>query len=126
MIFYKEIRSGNIPAFYRNLVEIRDSFIIEDQKYTIRYFILPEIHNDKGDLKVVIYGWHKPDGKAIQPLYNGHTTLHVDYSHGIRLVQNKVWLNGKRSTIQKILKSETLHTLLSDEGMIREPIYPLK
>ena len=22
--------------------------------------------------KVAIYGWHKPDGKPIQPLYTGH------------------------------------------------------
>lgn len=84
-----------------------------------------KIFNDRGQLKLVIYGWHKPDGKAIQPLYNGHTTLHVDYSHGIRLVQNKIWVNGKRTSISKILQSETLHPLLSDEGIIAEPFYPV-
>ena len=35
--------------------------------------------------KVAIYGWHKPDGKPIQPLYTGHAESQVDYSHGIRL-----------------------------------------
>jgi hypothetical protein len=85
-----------------------------------------KIFNDKGLLRVVIYGWHKADGKAIQPLYNGHSTVHVDYSHGIRLVQNKVWLNGKISRMQKILKSENLHELLSDEGRIKSPFYPYK
>lgn len=225
-IIFKEIRSGNIPAFYRNLVEIRDSGLIEGQKYTIRYFVLPDfiaigsddnyfycpmrpqlaqkiarllkcslptrkmadviyrnakvklipepippsramvtvpvfenhnilvqrqreaslkqfplghlvggnkkdvvisnkIHNDKGDLKVVIYGWHRPDGKAIQPLYNGHNTRHVDYSHGTRLIQNKIWVNDKRTSIRKILHSETLNPLLSDEGRIIEPFYPV-
>src|SRR5262249_19802974 len=33
--------------------------------------------------KVAIYGWHKRDGKPIQPLHTGHTTNWVDYSHGI-------------------------------------------
>jgi hypothetical protein len=85
-----------------------------------------KIFNDKGLLRVVIYGWHKADGKTIQPLYNGHSTVHVYYSHGIRLVQNKVWLNGKISRMQKILISENLHELLSDEGRIKSPFYPYK
>ncbi len=84
------------------------------------------IYNSKNQLRVAIYGWHKPDGKAIQPLHNGHTTDHVDYSHGIRLIQNKLWLNGKKSTVRAILESETLHPLLSDEGVIRKAYYPLE
>lgn len=76
--------------------------------------------------RVVIYGWHKPDGKAIQPLYNGHTSDHVDYSHGIRLIQNKLWVNGKRSYLKNILQSEDLHPLLSDEGMIGKAYYPVE
>ena len=84
------------------------------------------IYNSKNQLRVAIYGWHKPDGKAIQPLHNGHTTDHVDYSHGIRLIQNKLWLNGKKSTVRAILESQNLHPLLSDEGMIRTAYYPLE
>jgi hypothetical protein len=78
-----------------------------------------------GSLRVVIYGWHKPDGKAIQPLYNGHKYHWVDYSHGIRLIQNQVYLNGRKTTVKKILKSKTLHVLLSDEGVIQMPKYPV-
>lgn len=85
-----------------------------------------KILNDKKQLRVVIYGWHKPDGKAIQPLHNGHTTDHVDYSHGIRLIQNKLWVNGKKSTLKAVLESETLHPLLSDEGVIGKAYYPLE
>lgn len=84
-----------------------------------------KIFNDKGLLRVVIYGWHKTDGKAIQPLYNGHSTIHVDYSHGIRLIQNKVWVNGRKSKVQKVLNSKNMHELLSDEGPIKRPYYPL-
>lgn len=226
-IIFKEIRSGNIPQFYRKLLEIRDSAFIMGKQHTIRYFVLPDyiaigsdddyfycpmrpqlaqkladmikcslptrkisdriyqnagvkmipqpippskemitipvfekhntlvhqqrtdsfvqfpsgnlvagnkkdvvisnkIFNEKGLLRVVIYGWHKPNGKAIQPLYNGHSTIHVDYSHGIRLVQNKVWVDGKKTSIQKVLNSGTLHPLLSDEGVVSKPYYPVE
>ncbi|MDO8992984.1 hypothetical protein [Daejeonella sp.] len=226
-IIFNEIRSGNIPRFYRKLSVIRDTAMIIGQLQTIRYYVLPDflaigsdsdyfycpmrpqlaqkvadfldcslptrkisdriyhtakvkmmpqpippskamitvpvferhtrmvqqqreqsikqfplgslvagnkkdvvisnmIFNSKNQLRVAIYGWHKPDGKAIQPLHNGHTTDHVDYSHGIRLVQNKLWINGKKSTLRAILGSETLHPLLSDEGMISKAYYPVE
>ena len=38
--------------------------------------------------RVVIYGWHKLDGKPIQPLTNVHKDTYVDYSHGVRLIRN--------------------------------------
>ena len=84
------------------------------------------IFNSKNQLRFAIYGWHKPDGKAIQPLHNGHTTDHVDYSHGIRLIQNKLLINGKKSTLKAVLGSETLHPLLSDEGVISKAYYPVE
>ncbi len=37
--------------------------------------------------RVAIYGWHKLDGKPIQPLTIVHTERYVDYSHGIRLMK---------------------------------------
>ena len=226
-IIFDEIKSGNIPDFYRNLIEMRDTIVTNGKTHTIRYFVIPDfiaigsnenyfycpmkpqlaqkianllkcslptrkisdriyqnaavkmipvpippsprmitipvfekhnalvntqrklsidkqplgslvagnkkdvvisnkIYNDDGALRVVIYGWHKSDGKAIQPLYNGHNTIHVDYSHGIRLVQNKVWVDGRRTTIQKVLASESLNTLLSDEGTITLAEYPIE
>jgi hypothetical protein len=45
--------------------------------------------------RVAIYGWHRPDGKPIQPYYTGHVNWYVDYSHGIRLVYKKVKWKGK-------------------------------
>lgn len=225
-IILKEIRSGNIPQFYRKLTEIRDTTVIEGKTQTIKYFVLPDYlaigsnedyfycpmtpilaqkvanlmacslptrkisdriyqnaqvkmvpepippskkmttipifwqHNqavqqqrqksiqdlplgslvggNKKDivisdkmykdtsLRVVIYGWHQPGGKAIQPLYNGHTADWADYSHGVRLIQNKVWVNGKKTSIQKILKSPELAPLLSDEGVMQYATYPTK
>lgn len=72
---------------------------------------------------VVIYGWHRLDGSPIQPLYNGHGETYADYSHGIRLVLKTVVLNGTASTVRAILQSDTLCTLLSDEGVINHPRY---
>ena len=75
--------------------------------------------------RVVIYGWHQIDGKPIQPVYNKHTNTWADYSHGIRLVQNKVWVNGKKTTIAKVLADKKLCVLLSDEGRIEKSFYPI-
>ncbi len=52
---------------------------------------------------VVIYGWHKPDGTRIQPLFNGHEETYADYSHGTRLVQNALTVDGSPNTITNVL-----------------------
>ena len=72
---------------------------------------------------VVIYGWHYLNGTPIQPVYNGHGETYADYSHGIRLVQNAVTVDGQPSTVQAVLRDATLNSLLSDEGQINVPRY---
>lgn len=75
--------------------------------------------------KVVIYGWHKPDGKAIQPVYSGHINWYVDYSHGIRLINNHVLIDGKPRLLSEILKDPLLFRLFSNEDHpIIQPGYP--
>jgi len=74
--------------------------------------------------RVVIYGWHTSVGNPIQPMSNVHGDTYLDYSHGIRLVQNAVVYNGSPTTVKAILQSSTLQTLLSDEGVIATPQYP--
>ncbi len=74
--------------------------------------------------KVAIYGWHKPDGKAIQPLYAGHADTWADYSHGIRLVQLAMTVNGVSNTVPEVLTNPALAGLLSDEEPILKPEYP--
>ncbi len=73
--------------------------------------------------KVAIYGWHKLDGKAIQPLYAGHGDFYADYSHGVRLVKNECIVDGKPTTIAAVLKDPKLSALLSDEGPIDGVFY---
>ena len=72
---------------------------------------------------VVIYGWHKLDGTPIQPVYNGHGETYADYSHGIRLVQKTLTLDGNQQNIPAVLNDASLHVLLSDEGLISTPRY---
>ncbi|SDL16424.1 hypothetical protein SAMN05421823_104540 [Catalinimonas alkaloidigena] len=221
---FREIRSGNVPDFYRQLVEVTDTATVAGERHQIRYFVLPDflalgsnddyvycpmtcmlaqrvanrlkcrlvtrrvsdrlyqeaalrlrpqpippsdtmtsvtvlvqhnamvqaqrdsslrqaplgqlvaghkkdvvlsdrMVNARGNVRVVIYGWHRPNGKAIQPLYNGHRPDWVDYSHGIRLLQRRVWVDGKPTTVRRVLRSDW-HPLLSDEGPLRHTRYP--
>lgn len=75
--------------------------------------------------RVVIYGWHKLDGKAIQPVYNKHTNTWADYSHGVRLISDIGYLNGRKVKLVDLLKDPILHELLSDEGVIMKSKYPI-
>jgi len=74
---------------------------------------------------VVIYGWHQLDGPPIQPLYNGHGETYADYSHGVRLAQNTVTVDGASKTISQVLNDPNLAALLSDEGTIPMASYPV-
>jgi hypothetical protein len=77
---------------------------------------------------VVIYGWPYPDGTMIQPLYNGHSEYYMDYSHGIRLVQEAITVDGAPNTVTNVLTNPNLAALLSDEttfsgNVIPQPYY---
>lgn len=74
-----------------------------------------KISRDAKPNREAIYGWHKLDGKPIQPLYTGHINWWVDYSHGIRLVYQTIWVNGKPMNYIDVLKNITLQKLLCDE-----------
>ena len=65
--------------------------------------------------RVAIYGWHKLDGKPIQPLYTGHVNWWVDYSQGIRLVARKIKVENKWVDYTEVLKDKTLQRFLCDE-----------
>ncbi len=66
---------------------------------------------------VSIYGWHRLDGKAIQPLTNIHKNSYVDYSHGVRLINNEALLDGSLIKISDLLKDINLYKLVSDEDI---------
>jgi hypothetical protein len=69
--------------------------------------------------KIAIYGWHRPGGKPIQPLSTVHGANYADYSHGIRLVSDVVFIDGEAKSIYRVLEDPTLSRILSDEGPLQ-------
>jgi hypothetical protein len=77
--------------------------------------------------RLAIYGWRQLDGRPIQPLTTAHFNGYVDYSHGARLVRDRVVCDRKRTvTISKLLADPELCGLVSDEGPMKPPRYPRK
>ena len=74
--------------------------------------------------RVAIYGWHSLDGMPIQPLYIGHRSSYVDYSHGIRLVRQLMTVDGRRTDLGDVLRNPILSALVSDEGPMRLLRFP--
>ncbi|MGC8861904.1 MAG: hypothetical protein ACP5R5_03910 [Armatimonadota bacterium] len=72
---------------------------------------------------VAIYGWHKLDGRPIQPLSTVHTATYLDYSHGIRLIARTILVDGQPYDLWQVLRDPKLSYLLSDEGPIAQPHY---
>ena len=74
-----------------------------------------KISRDPKPDRLAIYGWHKPDGQPIQPLYTGHINWWVDYSQGIRLVYHKIKVDGRWMDYTAVLIDPVLQRLLCDE-----------
>lgn len=66
--------------------------------------------------KVAIYGWHRPNGVPIQPLYLGHAESWVDYSHGIRLVHHTAKLDEVDKPLADLFADPKWGTLLGDDA----------
>ncbi len=123
-----------VPVFYQHTDSIKTLFsyifynrsadsIIAGHKKDI--IISNKIYSsDRNYERVVIYGWHRLNGNAIQPVYNGHNAEYADYSHGVRLISNIVLLNNDSTTVRSILADQQLSRLLSSEGVINKPYYP--
>lgn len=67
--------------------------------------------------RVAIYGWLRPDGAAIQPLSTVHGAQYADYSHGIRLVSDTIFVDGEPRSVFDVLEDPARVGLLSDEGV---------
>ena len=97
------------------------SLVAGDKKDVV---ITPQIYTMPPPARVAIYGWHKLDGSVWQPLYLGHESTYADYSHGIRLVEKDMILDGQPKTMAQILADASLNVLLNDEGVMTKPYYP--
>lgn len=65
-----------------------------------------------------IYGWHRLDGQPIQPLSLVHGVRYADYSHGVRLVDDVVLVDGQPASYFAALADPLIAPLLSREGPI--------
>ena len=83
----------------------------------------PRIHQRPD--RVAIYGWRQLDGTPIQPLTTVHVNWYVDYSHGVRLVRDWITIDGNAFKITEVLRDPQRCALLSDEGPIDPPRYPI-
>jgi hypothetical protein len=66
--------------------------------------------------RTAIYGWFLEDGTAIQGLSLVHDDRFLDYVQGIRLVDRRVWIEGRDVDLLDALADPDLAPLLSDEG----------
>ena len=68
--------------------------------------------------RVAIYGWHRTNGKPIQPLSTVHGAQYADYSHGVRLISQTAFINGKPVNLKDLMQDRELASLVSHEGPI--------
>jgi hypothetical protein len=76
--------------------------------------------------RLAIYGWRLMNGQPIQPLTIVHWNQYVDYSHGVRLVLERIELDGKSTKVSELLADPEECRLVSDEGPMKPPRYPEK
>lgn len=70
--------------------------------------------------RVAIYGWHRQNGRPIQPLSLVHGDTYADYSHGVRLVAGMMLIDDKPWPVAEVLEDPIYSSLLSDEGPIKQ------
>jgi hypothetical protein len=68
--------------------------------------------------RVAIYGWHRVNGRPIQPLSTVHGEDYADYSHGIRLVSMIAYVDNTERSLFDILQDPNLAPVVSAEGPI--------
>lgn len=71
--------------------------------------------------RVVIYGARWPDGRRIQPVFAGHEAAFADYSHGVRAIRRRCWIDGAETTVDAILSGPNAHLLGGPVAMLRYP-----
>ncbi len=74
--------------------------------------------------RVAIYGWHRRAGDVIQPVSTLHSCRYADYSHGVRLVDQRLEVGGELLRLSDALRDPEWAWLLSSEGPLSVTAYP--
>jgi hypothetical protein len=141
-VIYKKASGKLPPSFIEGGPDLshREDFVIhhtelEAQRAKRRLPLGALTAGDKKDIvitnrltkkedRVAIYGWHRDDGTPIQPLSTVHGRRYADYSHGVRLVDQRMTLDGAEHRVADVLRDATLSGVLSDEGPLEVVSYP--
>ncbi len=108
-----------VPIFYTHHKNIEEERLAENQPLSAliaghkKDIVITNRLTEPG--RVFIYGWHYPDGRPIQPLSGVHGAGYVDYSHGVRLINREIVVDGKIHDVKDVLQDANLYKLLSDE-----------
>ena len=121
------------PEMRSTAYSLRHNELVGAQRTALGASLGELIAGDKKDLvltnrlrthldRVAIYGWHLDNGKPIQPLSTVHGWRYADYSHGVRLISTRVFVNGISRSIFDVMQDARLASVLSDEGVIGDAI----
>lgn len=86
----------------------------KDLVLTNRLWVHPE--------RVAIYGWQHPGGDPIQPLSTVHGARYADYSHGVRLVSEIAYVDGRARRLIELLEDADFASALNSEGPLRRTL----
>jgi hypothetical protein len=116
-------RGANLAQFLEHSRVVDEQISSEDANLTAGQKKDVIIAKNMPPGKVVIYGWHRPDGTHIQPRSSIHAANYIDYSHGIRLIGPIMVVDGTPMRVADVLRNPELASMLSDEGPIINPRY---
>jgi hypothetical protein len=66
--------------------------------------------------RTALYGWMLKDQSVVQPLSLVHDDRFLDYVQGLRLIDRRLWIDGKDVDFLDALADRALAPLVSDEG----------
>lgn len=113
-------RHDNLIKGQRHLYDVPDGVLIAGHKLDV--VITSALSEHPGE--IALYGWHRSSGQVIQPLFIGATDSLVTFSHGVRLVDRSVIVDGARRDLWDVLRDPELAQILSDDGVITQARYP--
>jgi len=68
--------------------------------------------------QVAIYGWHRAVDAPIQPLSTVHGARYADYSHGVRLVSDTAYVDGRPRRLRELLGDPRMAGVLTRTGSL--------
>lgn len=111
-------RHDHLLKAQRFLYDLPPGAFVAGQKLDV--VLTSELSERPGE--IALYGWHRTGGQPIQPLFVGATDSLVAFSHGVRLVDRDVLVDGERRDLRDVLTDPRLAPILTGAGVI-EPTY---